>query len=244
MIGFIITRHVNSVSTNQYWIESIKQIRLYHPMCHIVIIDDNSNEEYLNSNDVDLTNCTIIQSTFLGRGEILAYYYYYTNYKEFHKVIILHDSTFIQTNLDHYINQVSSVQFIWKFKSVSQNIMIESKQIKLLSNCNELVSLYRQRHLWTGCFGVMTIITYDFLKLIVEKYNLFILLEHINCRLDRMAFERVFSVICHNENKNLIKRSSVLGSIHRYIKLGYTFNEYIKNKKQNKLPIIKVWTGR
>jgi hypothetical protein len=250
MIGFILTRHVNSVETNRYWIECVKQIRLFYPTNYIIIVDDNSNRDIINMQEnmdflSTLTNYNIVESEHIGRGEILAYYYFYIlGIKLFDKAVILHDSTFIHCNLDVVINQVNSIRFIWNFKSVPQNVVLELKQIYALSNNRELVSVYKRRHLWNGCFGVMSVISYDFLKQIVEKYNLFNLLEHIKCRLDRMAFERVFSVVCHNENRELIKRSSILGSIHHYIKLGYTFNEYIRNKKQNKYAIVKVWTGR
>ena len=47
--GFIITRHVNSVKTNKYWNHCIKLIRTFYPLRKIVIIDDNSNYEYVNS---------------------------------------------------------------------------------------------------------------------------------------------------------------------------------------------------
>ena len=39
--GFIITRHVNSETTNKYWNQNIKLIRTHYPLKQIVIIDDN-----------------------------------------------------------------------------------------------------------------------------------------------------------------------------------------------------------
>ena len=45
--GFIITRHVNSVKTNKYWNISMKLLRRLYPHAKIVIIDDNSLQEFV-----------------------------------------------------------------------------------------------------------------------------------------------------------------------------------------------------
>ena len=47
-IGFIILRHVNIELTNYYWNYSYDCIRKYYPNNLIMIIDDNSNYEYVN----------------------------------------------------------------------------------------------------------------------------------------------------------------------------------------------------
>ena len=73
--GFIITRHVNSETTNKYWNQSIKLIRTFYRLIKIVIIDDNSNYKYMKA-DFDYKNVEIIQSEYPGRGELLPYIYY------------------------------------------------------------------------------------------------------------------------------------------------------------------------
>ena len=45
--GFIITRHVNSENTNRYWNHSIKLLRRLYPNNKIIIIDDNSDKNFL-----------------------------------------------------------------------------------------------------------------------------------------------------------------------------------------------------
>ena len=76
--GFIITRHVNSETTNRYWNHSVKLLRSFYPERKIVIIDDNSNQNFVKA-DFDYKNVEIIQSEFPGRGELLPYYYYLKN---------------------------------------------------------------------------------------------------------------------------------------------------------------------
>ncbi len=76
--GFIITRHVNSEQTNNYWNHSVKLINTFYPNTKIIIIDDNSNQDLVKA-DFEYPNVQIIQSEFPGRGELLPYYYYIKN---------------------------------------------------------------------------------------------------------------------------------------------------------------------
>ena len=55
-LGFIITRHINSETTSKYWIECYQRIRAFYRE-PIIIIDDNSNPEFLKYNENDFENC-------------------------------------------------------------------------------------------------------------------------------------------------------------------------------------------
>jgi hypothetical protein len=70
--GFIITRHVNSEQTNKYWNQAVKLIRRLYPLRQIVIIDDNSDPDFVKA-DFDYKNLTIIQSEHHKRGELLPF---------------------------------------------------------------------------------------------------------------------------------------------------------------------------
>jgi hypothetical protein len=117
--------------------------------------------------------------------------------------------------------------------------------IERLDNSAGILDLYQQSHLWSGCFGVMSVISHDFLSLIATKYGLFKLLNYVTDRSKRMALERVFGVICYQENKLSYRPTIVLfGNIFRY-NWGFTYDEYLKIKdNKNNFPLIKVWTGR
>ena len=84
--GFIILRHVSKPGHNRLWINCYQQIRKFYKAA-IVIIDDNSKQSIVKK--IPLINCTIIQSEFPGRGEILPYYYMFKK-KLFGKALILH----------------------------------------------------------------------------------------------------------------------------------------------------------
>ena len=73
--GFIITRHVNSSKTNKYWNRCVKLINIYYPSKPIIIIDDNSDDDFLKE-DSRYENVTVIKSEFPGRGELLPYIYF------------------------------------------------------------------------------------------------------------------------------------------------------------------------
>jgi hypothetical protein len=47
--GFIITRHVKCQKTNKYWNHCVRCIRFYYPFRKIIIIDDNSKDEFVKS---------------------------------------------------------------------------------------------------------------------------------------------------------------------------------------------------
>jgi hypothetical protein len=249
MLGFVLTRHVNSEITNEYWIECIRQIRLYYPKNIIMIVDDNSNYKFVNPKDLNLNNCFFIESEYKSRGEILAYYYFH-KYKLFDKAVIIHDSIFIQKYID--FDSIKNVQFFWDFVHDYDEPEKEKKLIYPLNNNTTLLQFYDQKHLWKGCFGIMTVIEYSFLNRIVEKYNFFILLNHIFGREQRYMLERVFAAICTYENNDLIKNPSLYKNIHEFsgysyiCRWGYSFAQYMDDKKNNVInkEIIKVWSGR
>jgi len=245
MIGFIILRHVNSEITNEYWNESYNCIRKNYPTNMIMIIDDNSNYEYVKClPETKLNNCIIIQSEYPGKAELLPYYYFY-KYKFCEKMFFIHDSIFIQKYIE--FNESTNIDFFWKIKHDWDNhrglAEISKNLLSKVNNGNELITLYKKPELWYGCFGVMSGISLKFLEMIVEKYNLFILLDNINDWNCRAALERIIPVIFYNETTPYI----MFGDIHEFINWGYTYTEYNKDKPYidpNKFPIIKVWTGR
>jgi hypothetical protein len=241
--GFIIVRHVNSEKTNNYWNESYKCIRKHYNN-KILIIDDNSNYEYIKlHDDIKIYNCNIVQSEYIARGEILGYYYFYNN-RPFEKAVIIHDSVFINKYID--FNIYDDIKFIWQFTSNWFDETAESMLINTISNGDLLKKYYHNRDLIHGCFGVQSVISYKFLHMLEEKYSFFKLLNVIDNRNERMNLERIFALMCINENSSLSKEPSIFGIIHEYTRFGYSYEDYINDKNNNNLSkeIIKVWTGR
>lgn len=230
-LGFIILRHVNSNLSNKYWICCYDCIRKYYPNNKILIIDDNSNPNYINCKK-DLFNVSIINSQFHGRGELLPYYYY-LQYRLFDTAVILHDSVFINQYIDF---SVDKYKFLWEFEHYWDQIDDERRMIDIFKD-PELLSFYENKSLWKGCFGAMTIIDWDFLYSVNNKYDISKLIDLITTRYNRCSFERVIACIFQKENE----QQTLLGNIHRYIKWDTPFEE---KEKYLHLPLLKVWTGR
>lgn len=234
MIGFIILRHVNSELTNKYWMLSYFYIRKFYPDNPIVIIDDNSNYNFINlKKEKTLKNTKIVKSEFPARGELLPYYYFIKN-KFFDKAVIIHDSVFIKKKIDF---DVKNYRFIWEFEHCWDNVKGETNLISALKNSEELLKFYNKKNLWKGCFGAMTVISYDFLQEIEKKYEITRLVEFVKNREQRKCLERIFGCIFeYNDNRN-----TLYGNIQKYIKFGIKFD---KKDWYRKKPIIKVWSGR
>ncbi len=254
--GFIITRHVNSEITNKYWNICVRCIKYFYPNKKIIIIDDNSDYNYINDKNIDSENIEIIQSEYPGRGELLPFYYFH-KYKYFDNAIIIHDSVFIHNtiNFSLLIQKNIHVMPLWHFNPDRDNYLNTYKissllnnslsiQKKITGNDDGLLGLAHNK--WYGCFGVQCFINYKFLNNIVNKYKIFNLLNRIKNRSDRCSLERIFGVIFYDEYKDLYKFKSLFGNVYFHQKWGYNYNQYIQdynNKKINK-SIIKVWTGR
>jgi len=244
MIGFILTRHVNSPETNNYWIESYMQIRKFYPTNIIMIIDDNSNYTYIKQPEtLHLTNCFIIQSEYPQRGELLAYYYFH-KYNLFDKAVILHDSVFIQNYID--FDAVADIKFLWHFYHDWDDVHTEKQLINTLPahNKSQILEAYEEKSNWYAAFGVQAVITRDFLNKLIAKYNLFTtLLNYVDNRQKRMAVERIFGLLCTQIKPDLVDEPSLFGTIHSYCKWGTTYKEY-KNTQMLNLVIRKVWSAR
>jgi hypothetical protein len=233
-VGFIVLRHVNSPATDIYWKHNYSMIRRYYPEAKIMLIDDNSNYEFIDKDFQDkMTNITVIQSEYPGRGELLPYYYYIRN-KMFDTAVILHDSAFINKQINFTVDKYA---MIWEFEHTWDNVVNETRILGYLHNSAELLDYYAKKHLWKGCFGGMSVIKHDFLLELHAKYNFDLLIPHITSREFRMCFERIIACIFQQNGSSM----SLLGNIHKYCPWGINMTMMASLRY---LPIIKVWSGR
>ena len=252
--GFIIIRHVNSEKTNKYWNHSVKLIRTLYPLIKIVIIDDNSNYEFIKS-EFEYKNVQIIQSEFPKRGEMLPYYYF-LKYKFFQNAVILHDSVFLHRRIKFEKLNGLNVIPLWFFYQDTENVENTKRIVKYLKNFtiieNKISDNYGIKVFeltndkWHGCFGVQSYINLSFLEKIEQKYGISNLIFAVNCRADRCCLERIFGAIFFTEFPKLLQIKSLFGNIMTYQTWGYTFDEYMNDLKKGAIPrdVVKVWTGR
>jgi hypothetical protein len=251
--GFIITRHVNSHATNKYWNHSIKLLKKFYPERRIIIIDDNSNKEFLKPEFDNNYNIEVINSDFPGRGELLPYYYYIQNHF-FDNAIILHDSVFIHKRIN--FNKLNGIKVLplWHFfpdnENVYNSIKITEKlsnPYRLQNNLNNTFNMGMPNEKWYGCFGVQTYINRHFLLQIERKYNITNMISVVLSRPDRCCLERIMGCIFYNEYPQINGIKSLFGNITmREGWRKYTFEKYMAHLKKGTIPnaVIKVWTGR
>lgn len=255
--GFIVTRHVNSELTNKYWNHCVKLLRTLYPQRKIIIIDDNSNYDYVKP-EFNYKNLQIIQSEYPGRGELLPYYYLLKN-KFFQNAVIIHDSVFFHKRIDFENFTGINVVPLWFFNPDKENIENTKRIARHLNNHiildsklspdDSLLSFNSGKFSnskWYGCFGVQSYINLKFLEHIQTKYNITNLISQVTCRADRCSLERIFGLIFFTESPKILGRKSILGDIMKYQNFGYTYDQYMTGLKKGTIPrgVVKVWTGR
>lgn len=252
--GFIITRHVNSEKTNKYWNQNVKLIRSHYPFKQIIIIDDNSNEDFIKS-DFEYQNVTIIQSEYHGRGELLPFIYF-LRYKWFENAIIIHDSVFIHERIPfekfnipvlplwHYRYDKENLENLLRIaNSLTQNMVLK----KNLTNNDIPLGLNITNNNFKLCFGSQCYINLQFLEKLESKYTITNLVNVITCRSDRCGLERIMGMLFCMEYPDIKKINSLLGNIHKhYNAFLYYYDEYYFDFQNKRIPhkIVKVWTGR
>lgn len=253
--GFIITRHVNSEQTNRYWNQCVKLIRTFYPLRQIVIIDDNSNQEFVKA-DFDYKNLTIIQSEYPKRGELLPYYYY-LKYKWFPNAVIIHDSLFIHRRIAFEKFSMPVIP-LWHHKYDKENvnniirIAFSLKNNAFLMNKIKkpdemVINLGITNDKFNLCFGGQCYIKLGFLEMLENKYRISNLVNVIHNRTDRCSLERILGLLFCEEYPKLVKLSSLFGDIMRQPRaFTYNYNDYNNDLTHRKIinPFVKVWTGR
>lgn len=250
--GFIILRHVNNELTNLYWNRCVRLLRKFYPLKQIIIIDDNSNYEFVKE-FISMENIETIQSEYPKRGELLPYLYY-LKYKWFENAVIIHDSTFFHKRVNFEKITLPIIP-LWHFEYDKENInnllrlahslTNSSKVVETLVNHTNILGVYKTNDC-VCCFGVQCFINYNFLKSIDNTYTLSNLINVVNSRTDRCALERIMGILFSLKYPYLLKYKSLLGNIHATGTWGLTYKQYL-NKIKNKDPcqfIAKVWTGR
>ena len=246
-----ITRHINNVLTSKYWLHSYNNIRKNYKKIKLVVIDDNSCDEFLNADhlykhDVDFiyTKHTVNKSS----GEFIPLVEHFKNGTTKYAFYI-HDSVFIQNEIHHYLYETEFIS-LWSFHSINWIHLLGNnidKILKELNNYDELKTIQDNWREWDGVFGGMCVVSNDFL-LKLEQLDFFSLSKHINDRNDRMSYERVLAIIHYYYYGRRI--DALFGNIHQWSinvykrPWGLNWNDYNENDIYKNEPIIKIWSGR
>lgn len=242
--GFVMIRHVCSKATDLYWKESYRCIRRWYPEIPIMIVDDSSKREFLQE-DMVLTNCTVIYDTLhKGSAELLPYYYFHL-LRPFETAVVIHDGVFLQQRVDFSLDPEEPCRFLWNFPHWYDDEIFDGIQnvYSTLPNPDRFTNLYHRKEAWQGCFGVMSILRWEFLDKVHHEEGGWLSrwLDVVKTRDNRHALERAFPLVLTYHYPSM--RQALLGGIYDYLPWGVTFTDYLTRDYSDK-PLMKVWTAR
>lgn len=245
----IILRHVSKIEHNLLWRECYTRVCRFYDKESIIIIDDNSDYSILNENNIDLSSIRIIRSEFKGRAELLPYYYFHLH-KFAEKAIFIHDSVFLNAKIES--RNVERFAFLWNFEHTWDDDRLVVPCIAELKERETLLKNYFNKEKWKGCYGVMSVITWDFLNEMNSRYAfLETLLKLIINREYRMGLERIFALCCFSMYEQGC--IPIFSNIHKWIRYqtrgnrewGYHYSDYEEDKEYtNALRAIKILSSR
>ena len=263
--GFILLRHVNSQKTNKYWNQSVKLLRVCYPLRKIVIIDDNSDQQFVVA-DHEYKNVEVVQSEYPGRGELLPFVYY-ARQKWFDKAVIIHDSVFIHQRIPFERLSCPALP-LWHFDYDQENLSNISRIVSGLRNSADLYSLMLNNQSdnynlgsnlrkWNiknnntniaSCFGAMCFITHNFVSMLETRYGISNLVHSVRNKTDRCAMERIIGLLIWRNCNQAKTAKSLLGDIRENgTPWGYTYDQYEEALFKHKVilkNVVKVWSGR
>lgn len=232
---FVIVRHINSAETNEYWLQCYRALRRFYTN-YILIVDDNSDLQYIHNHGMTLQNCDVIASEFPGRGEILGHYYFYM-LRPAARAVVLHDSVFLRRRVD-FGDVCGGVRFLWTFRPVldvetrdAVPAFVRRSALGQFRANNVTVADVYARGAWTGCFGLMAVIDWLYIHSVCVRWpNLFaVFLADVRTRADRIAAERVFACLCQMHSDSSVQVvSAVFGDIRTYSRWGITYAQYVR----------------
>jgi hypothetical protein len=236
---FIVVRNIQTPQFNLFWQECVKSIRRFysHP---IYIVDTGSNSSLVSTN-ISLENCTTVESKYPGTYFFSGYLFLLDILDKFDRAVVIHDGIIFQQQME--FNAVKNIKFFWHFETHQwDNCQLEEAYLQTLPYSDELLSLYRAKWAWFGCFGLITVIEKSFLQHLHTVYNLPEIGMKFKSKDDAMAMERVFAVLCYREYPELRNDVSFQGDF-RNLRFGYDWNCYI-NKVDSDKPVIKLFGQR
>lgn len=237
--GFIIVRNVQSATTNEYWKECVRCIRLLYSE-PIIVFDSGSSTEFLDLYIAE--NVQIVNAPQKNKAVFGAYVYFLQN-KPFDTAIIIHDSVFIKRFVK--FQDVRTVKFLWHFSHSWNNATTEKTLISHLPTNQQVTWVYENQSRWVGSLGAMCVITHAFLTQIHNKHNLLALDEGVKEWINWLAFERTLGLLCCIEDPSLVESPSLLGDAHKYsVRFGFPYDDYTKKLYSPKAPIVKVYSTR
>jgi hypothetical protein len=249
-IAFSVTTCVRTSKHLVYLKECIKHIRHVYPNIYIYVINDNS---VLPITEINGPNIEIIPALSNGAGEINSYLFILDSRCKHDKLIFIHDSVFIKSNIDIFINRNNEINFMWYALSAIDHDMFDPENKEILDNlyiyCSNgkikigdfIKILKSQNKFFYVKFGCMSVFTKKFMEKVYLVTNFRDVLHLFNKRVNRCLFERILSILyvyIYGQDYNY--RITLCGDIFKHPKTFCNTDINIPSRA----PLVKVWQGR
>lgn len=215
--GFIIPSYCSSKIHFLQLKRCLNSISKFHPDKQIIIIDDYSDinlTEELKSYD----KVKVVMSPVKSAGDMMTYEVFKNN-PLFNKGVIIQDSMVLEKALIN-INSIKTIKYIWYFtnhrlhwhkikepqteynKKHSINVHDDAVMdaIRRFVTKNEFkkyaLDMFMKKDKWSGCFGCLSIIDYDFIEVLNKKTGILDLLKNMNDNRLRRVSESIFALSC------------------------------------------------
>lgn len=232
-LGFVIGRHISAASHVDLCFRAYTSIRKFYPNNLILIVDDGSLLSDPHGYD---SRTIVVQSTVRGTGEFGLYYYYHLTHL-FERAVLMHDSMVVNKSIS--LPDVDII-YLWHFVFNDYLHVVKAEVEALLSELaskDEAERKYKS-NAWSGMFGCSCIMTWNYLDLLVSRYQIFRLLPKVKTRTMRCAMERVLGILC---SEDLKKDSPSLNGYIFHLPGAFARNGLLKSYDGY---IDKTWHGR
>jgi hypothetical protein len=215
--GFIIPSYCSSEIHLLQLKRCLDSIKKFHPEKQVIVIDDYSDVN-LSENLKAYENVKIIISPIKSAGDMVTYKVFKDN-PLFKKAIIIQDSMVLEKPLVE-IENIKSISYIWYFTNhrlhwhkikepqteynKANGIRVHDDAV--IDTINRFVTkedfkkyaldMFMKKDKWSGCFGCLSIVDYDFIDVLNGKTGIVDLLTKMNDNRLRRVAESLFAISC------------------------------------------------
>jgi len=215
--GFVIPSYCSSEVHLLQLKRCLNSIIKFHPGKKIIVIDDYS--------DINLTEklktfetVKVVMSPVKSAGDMVTYKVFKDN-PLFKLGVIIQDSMVLEKKLDN-IDSIETIKYIWYFTNhrlhwskvkEPQTEYNKKHGIKVHDDAvmdvirrfvtkkdfkTYALDMFMKKDKWSGCFGCLSIINYEFIDVLNEKTGIVDLLMNMNDNRFRRVAESIFALSC------------------------------------------------
>ncbi len=215
--GFVIPSYC---STDTHFLQlkrCLDSIIKFHPDKQIIVIDDYSDIK-LDEKLKEYKNVKVIMSPVKSAGDMVTYKVFKGN-PLFKKGVIIQDSMVLEKELTN-IMDIERIKYIWYFTNhrlhwhvvkepqtdynkehgirVHNDAVIDViKRFVTKEDFKEYaLDMFMTKDKWSGCFGCLSIVDYDFIETLNDKTGIVDLLMTMNDNRLRRVAESIFALSC------------------------------------------------